>query len=250
MLRHSFLISGLLFLGACATIIDKPTQDIRVETPGAKDSVCFLENDYARYRVHPPQTIKITKFDKPFAVNCMASGNRDKSVDIDPELSQSVYYNVANAVIPGVVTDYATRSMYESPTLVVVDFTNMKPHLHPLPDYQLDILQNPNLFQYEEFRTGRPALQSDRNEEPYELEKRDRSVSLIQGGGIQNAETSGNQENSDSSSSSSASSSSSSAASGRGNDGESADSMTRSMNPQIFYGGAENGAGSEPTNLR
>lgn len=233
MLRYNLLLSCFVFLGACSTVLEGPIQPIRIETPGAKDSVCYLENDKARYKVMPPQTVKITKFDDKFNVNCFASGNRKKSIEVDPKVSDNVYYNVANGVAPGLATDYFTSSMYESPELIVVDFTGMSPNLYPLPDYHHDILQNPTIFQYEEFRPGMPALQSDRYHEDYDLKKTDRAISALQSKAEPYAPYSDG--------------SSSSAPATRGS--SDADGLTRSMNPQIFYDGSGSNAGSAPTNL-
>ncbi len=234
MFRYSsLLLSCCVFLGACSTIVDGSMQNIRVETPGSKDSICYLENEHARYKVVPPQTIKITKFKKPFKVNCLASGDRKKSVDIDPTLSESAYYNIANGGIPGLIIDDNANSMYESPDLIVVDFTGMKPNMYPLPDYQHDLLQNPTLFQYEEFRAGIPALQSDVYKEHYELQRTDRAISEDSLDVITPSSSSGGGSSNNSSSSS----------------GGSADSLTRSMNPDVFYGGS-GGARNAPAPLK
>ena len=237
MFRYKFLLTGFVFLSACSTVIDGPTQDVRVETPGAKDSFCYLENEYARYKVVPPNTIKITKFDKPFNVRCLASGNREKTIEIDPNLSDTVYLNAANGVIPGVLTDYNSRSMYTMPELIVVDFTDMMPTAYEKPDYHHDIMKNPNLAQYEEFRPGLPALMSDRYRDPYELQKTDRAISLIQS---TSTGTSGSASMTPPPSSGGSTSSSS---------GSSADALTRSMNPDVFYS-APGTASGVPTNLK
>lgn len=234
--RTSLLVSSFVLLSACSTVIDGSTQDIRVETPGAKDSICYLENEHARYKVVPPQTIKITKFRKAFKVNCLASGNRRKSVEIKPEIADSTFYNVANGIVPGAVADYETHSMFEAPELVVVDFTGMKPTPYPLPDYHHDILDNPSLFQYEEFRPGVPALQSDAYDTDYTLEKTDRAKAAAESG-----DDSGMIEGAPLTPSSSSTSSTSSS---------SADSLTRSMNPQVFYSGSGSSASDSPEQLQ
>lgn len=249
MFRYSFLLSGFLLLSACSTVLDGPTQDMRVETPGAKDSICYLENDYARYKVMPPQTVKITKFKKPFDVSCLASGNRKKVVHIEPKRSDKTYWNMANAGV-GALADHDTGSMYMSPELVVVDFTDMKPTAYPKPGYQHDIMQNPMIVQYEEFRPGMPALQSDRYDQPYELEKTDRAISLIGGVGTVSSPESSESSSSGDTSGSSGTSDSAGASAPSGGDGSSADSLTRSMNPDVFYGGSSAGASSAPTDLR
>lgn len=235
--RTSLLVSSFIVLSSCATVIDGSTQEVRVETPGAKDSICYLENDYARYKVVPPQTIRITKFKKPFKVNCHASGNRFKSIDIDPTLSDSVFFNVANGVIPGIIADDNASAMYEAPNMIVVDFSGMKPTAYPLPDYHHDILKNPSLFQYEEFRPGVPALQSDVYQGDYTLEKTDRAKAA-EGGDQGGTAIEGSSMTPPASTQTAPSTSSS------------ADNLTRSMNPQVFYSGDGGSASTEPEQLR
>lgn len=228
-----FILS--LFVAACATAIDKPTQDVRVETPGALGAICFLESSSARYKIRPPQTVRITKQKGPVDVRCIAPGNRNKTVTVDPQVPDSVMLNISNAIVPGVAVDYSTSAMFTLPEVIVVDFSDIPPAPMPLPDYHQTILKNPTIADVEEFRPGIPAMQSDRYTTEYELQPRQNipgqvnaSDNVISGSSVS--------ENT-----------------GSGLSGMSADTLTRQMNPDVFDGtpsfSDHGGASNAPTLL-
>lgn len=166
------MTAAVLSVTGCARAIDGSTQDITIETPGADGSNCYIENQEFRYRTFAPQTIKITRSFYPLNVRCLAPGNREKTVVVQPEIQSSTYWNALNGFIPGMMMDYNSRAFYKFPPVVVVDFTDMKPQPMPVPHYDKVFKENPELRGWEEWRPGRAAIESDLRDAPQSLTPR------------------------------------------------------------------------------
>lgn len=171
-------LMAVLLLAGCSTMFEGPTQKITIETPGAEGAQCVLRTDRIMYKVYPPRTFYITKDEGPWTVNCMAPGNRTKSLMFQPEIAASVFGNVVNGIGPGVLLDHSSRSMYKLPELVSIDFTGIKAQPQPLPAYQTLFKENPELVGMEEFRPGLPELQRDLGRMPPELQRRESGSDL------------------------------------------------------------------------
>ncbi len=155
------MASAALLLSACATIVEKPTQDLKIEILGTGEALCDITQTGRRYRAYAPSTIKIRKSRDPLNVRCFAPGNREKAVVLHSEVSDAIIGNVATGVLPGMSWDAASGAMYKYPDTVVMDFTMLPPQPYPLPDYQAVLNANPSLIGLEEFRPGRSALIRD-----------------------------------------------------------------------------------------
>ncbi|MCB1556716.1 MAG: hypothetical protein KDJ15_05320 [Alphaproteobacteria bacterium] len=169
-----FMFLPLLFLSACSTVLDRSQQVISVETPGAQEALCTLENRDMKYKVRAPKTLTITKSAKPLHVRCIAPGNREAQTVITPKTTDSIFLNTANGIVPGMIVDRHTAAMYEYPAVISVDFSQIAASPMPLPAYQQLLNDNPNLIELEEFRAGRSALQRDRYDRIPTLQKTDR----------------------------------------------------------------------------
>lgn len=164
--------SSILTASACSSVVDGSMQEVYVETPGATTSVCHLDNGGSMYRVNPPEKIFITKSHLPVKVNCVASGNRNKTIEIEPILLKSTLFNVANGVIPGVAHDYYSGSMYKYPDNIIVDFRDMAVTSNKLPDYYSYDSIEPVKYGLEEFRPKVPTLSEDILRTEAKVEKR------------------------------------------------------------------------------
>ncbi len=173
MARFLALLFVTFTLSACSSILSESTQDVTFVTPGANDSVCYVDNGDVTYRVWPPQTIKMSKRSADLEVRCLADGNREKTVVIDPGHNSVTLANALNGFIPGVFIDSQTGALYEYPNTVTVDFTEIASQTMPLPNYHKHLMANPDLFGMEEFRPGRSALIRDKYATVPELEKRE-----------------------------------------------------------------------------
>ncbi|MBI4030835.1 MAG: hypothetical protein HY370_04105 [Proteobacteria bacterium] len=71
--------------------------------------------------------------------------------------------------------------MFVYPEKIVVDFSGMKPQQMPLPEYQRTLAENPEIMNMEEFRPGQSALQRDRYNATPELQPRRPMADLFSG---------------------------------------------------------------------
>lgn len=160
-------------LTSCASVFGEATQEVTILTPGANDSVCQIDNGEVLYRTWPPQTLTVAKRPGDLVVRCLADGNREKTVVIDPQHVGTTLANVFNGFAPGLFVDYQTGALFEYPNVITVDFTEIAARKMPPPAYHRHLEENPELFGMEEFRSGRAALIRDRYESDHVLKKRE-----------------------------------------------------------------------------
>lgn len=245
MIRKFCFVAATVFLASCATVVDGQIQDVTIETQGAKNTLCYMQNRDFSFRFYPPQTLKVTKSPDPFTIRCLAPGNREKTIVVKPELAQSTAYNAVNAGT-GVAVDHLSAAMYELPSRIVITFEGMKPEGYAQPPYNEFYDNYPELKGLEEFRPGQPALLRDAGTTTPSLQRReagaDSGLSMIVGTEpVAEAAPAADAEN--------GSPSFSSPQVPLGSKGMSADSLTRSMNPNIFGGSSTPAANSAPVNI-
>lgn len=178
LVRFGAMASAVVMLSGCATIIEKPTQDLKIEILGTGEALCDITQPGHRYRAYAPSTIKIRKSNEPLNVRCFAPGNREKTVVLESKVTNTVLANVSTGVLPGMSWDAASGAMFKYPDTVVVDFSAMPPQPYPLPDYQAVLNANPGLIGLEEFRPGRSALISDMGTPAPTMQKRPDGVMI------------------------------------------------------------------------
>ncbi len=161
MVRLLGFAAAAFLLSSCATALEEPAQDLKIEIVGTGEALCDVTQPGRRYRAYAPGTIRVMKSSDPMKVKCAAPGNRELSITLTPEMSNMVYANVSNGIVPGVTWDYLTGASHQYPDVLVMDFTAMPPQPYPLPDYQLVLENNPHIAGMEQFRPGKSALISD-----------------------------------------------------------------------------------------
>ncbi len=171
MYRSIPIFLALLLLAGCSTIMDRSTQDITIETPGASGALCILHREGYRDRIWAPRTVRVQKADEPLRITCRAPGNREKTLVIEPTISPNARKNAINGLI-GMAYDYETSAMFLLPEKVVVDFTAMKPTSMPKPDYQEVLDANPDILRLEQFFPGAAAMNQDKTYRQPVLEPR------------------------------------------------------------------------------
>lgn len=177
---HKFYIPILsaLLLTSCAYTFDKTIQPITIKTPGAQGAVCHVYVDGLRHRMKPPQTININKSKEDLIVECLAPGNRAQTVVIEPAVSDNAFLNTFTGIVPGLAWDSASGALYEYPSIVYVDFTNLALKPEPLPAQNNPDIRQPEEYNLEEFRSKQPRLNSDKYAVPVEIQKRQPQQSL------------------------------------------------------------------------
>jgi hypothetical protein len=171
MLRYLLLALLVTTTTGCARFIDGAIHDMTIQTVNADGATCFIENEDLRYKIYAPQTIKMTGTNKPLNIRCLAPGNREKTVIVEPNINKTAYWNALNGFV-GMLYDYDANALYEFPKLIVVDFSDMAPQPMPVPHYDRMLKDYNYMRGYEEFRPGMPALLSDMDQQVHKLEPR------------------------------------------------------------------------------
>ncbi len=161
----SFLLSVLSLsvfaLSGCSTMMDGVLQDVTVETPGALGALCDLSTETMRYKVRPPQTIKINKTKGPMTVRCLAPGNREKVITVESKVPESVMLNVTTGILAGIAYDKHSGAIYEYPEKIIVDFQSVPYQHSALPQYHNPDTMPPTDMPLEYMGPANPDLPSD-----------------------------------------------------------------------------------------
>lgn len=243
MIRQFCFAAVAVLLVSCSTFVDGQIQDVTIETQGAENTLCYMQNKDFSFRFYPPQTLKVTKSRDPYTIRCLAPGNREKTVTVAPKVTDTTFFNAAN-LGTGVALDHLSASMYELPSRIVISFEGMIPEGYDQPGYNKFFDKHPELKGLEEFRPGQPALLRDAGTEAPSLKKRDDGA-----GNEAVSSTSSMVMGSEVVSSPSDSSGQMQAPVPLGSKGMSADSLTRSMNPGVFGGSSAPAATSDPISM-
>lgn len=172
MLFRLLTLTSVIALSGCAYFAETQLQDIRIETPGAENAVCYMYVDGMRYKVRPPQTINVTKSLRDLTVDCLAPGNRRHKVVIKPVLSD---YALAEApLLAPLIYDVAAASSHKYPDIITVDFTYTPVRPEDLPAQNRPDVKQPEEYPLEEILPGRPKMNSDGDALPFELQRREK----------------------------------------------------------------------------
>lgn len=172
MIRQLRFAAVALLLASCSTVIDGQIQDVTIETAGADNTLCYMQNREFSFRFYPPQTLKVTKSSDPYTIRCLAPGNREKTLVVEPKVSDNVFWNATN-VGTGVPVDHLSAAMYELPDKIVINFEGMPAGGYSQPGYNQFFDKNPHLKGMEEFRAGQAALLRDIDAPTTTLQKRE-----------------------------------------------------------------------------
>jgi len=159
-------------LGGCAYVVDTSIQDVRIETPGAHNAICYMYVDGLRYKVHPPEAINISKNEKDLIIDCRAPGNRRQMVKVPAQISRAAAGNVVTGVVPGAAFDYASGALFKYPDVISIDFTGIAPSAMPLPAHNSPDIKQPEEYRLEEFLPSSPRLNKDIGKEVGEVQRR------------------------------------------------------------------------------
>ena len=173
MLKRLAIFSLVFLLNGCAFIQERSIQDITVETPGARNALCYAYVDGLKHKISPPQTIEIAKSKEDLVIYCLAPVNRRREVVIHPEDTHTIYGNAATGFLPGMALDALSGASWRYPAFVQVDFTGAPLVPEALPPHNSPDIRQPEDYDLEEFRPGTMRLNSDRYAEPVTIKRRE-----------------------------------------------------------------------------
>ncbi len=153
-LKTMFVLSLAALLPACGAVMETASQEVRLDTPGAYEAECTLNNGI-RYIGRTGQTLNIQKSRLPLNVECYAAGNRYKQVIVESVDSNWALGNIATAGV-GFAYDHYSGAMYKYPDVITVDFVGVPTEGFELPDYHLKDAPNPYKQSIEDFSPSTP----------------------------------------------------------------------------------------------
>jgi len=156
----ALLFSVIITLGGCSHALDKSYQMVRVETPGAVGARCYLEAEGIRYPVNTPGEVSVSRTKNDLNIDCLAPGNRRKTVVVPSRVSDTAYLNAANGI--GIIWDATSGAMHEFPDIIQVSFLDVPVKDQRLPLHDAQELKRSSPRFLEEFKAGEPRLNSDR----------------------------------------------------------------------------------------
>lgn len=145
-MKYILPLFAVTVLAGCATFVDGQTQNVTIKTPGAENARCILQNEDFKYAVSTDETINMMKSPHDFTVNCLAPGNREKTVLVKREINEWVVANVANGFVPGAAYDYFSRGAFKYPETITVSFVGEPVKSYGLPQYHNDDLGHNNSY--------------------------------------------------------------------------------------------------------
>lgn len=144
-----------LILSACGTVIDGQTQTVRIDTPGAYEAECSVNNG-VRYTAQNGETIKVQRSSKPLELDCYGSGNRRVLKTVE-----STFNPWSAAIPPGAVYDHFSGGLYEYPSIIAVDFVGVPTHGFELPAYHNKDAPNPYKQTIESYNASTARITED-----------------------------------------------------------------------------------------
>ncbi len=169
-------------LTACSTTMEGTLQKVQIETPGAHGAVCEVWVNNFHLRARPPQAIQVSRGDHKMEIHCLAPGNREKSITVEPHVLESAFLNIGTGLVPGMTYDYLSGGMFMFPEVVEVDFSDVEVKPMPPPAHHNPDMPPVPRYGLEEFRPSWPALDSDQNRPSYTLQKKEFPVDDEEGG--------------------------------------------------------------------
>lgn len=102
-----FVVAGSFLMGACSTVINTTTQNVDIvsDPPNAKITI-----DGKKFGI-TPQTVNLERSSN-HVVRLELDGYETYETQLTRKISTWFWFNILNGIIPGVVTDMFTGSMY------------------------------------------------------------------------------------------------------------------------------------------
>ncbi len=161
MKKISAVLVSLTLLAGCATVIEGQTQPFTILTPGANDAECTVHNKDMSYIMRTGETRLIMKSNNDLTIDCLAPGNRKRTVIVDTQLEPTALANVTNGVVPGTTYDHFSRGLYAYPETISIDFSGVKGEAYPMPDYMKPEARDVYKGEMEYYGATTGALPSD-----------------------------------------------------------------------------------------
>lgn len=106
--RWLLLLTNLFALSSCATIVNTTTQEVEIKTTPSNAKITIDGKKYGT----TPQRINLERKNN-HVVKIDLDGYESYETQITRKISFWFWGNILNGIIPGLLTDYITGSMYK-----------------------------------------------------------------------------------------------------------------------------------------
>lgn len=125
MQRFFLIVPVILALGACSNYYNKNYQKISVHTPGIENVQCILETPVNKYIVLTPGVVNVNRSDETLTLTCEKATYLKQVQTVESKIRMvPSQLDVFTGIVPGLVYDIASDSIYAYPDKIVV---NMRP---------------------------------------------------------------------------------------------------------------------------
>ncbi len=123
-MKTIWVVTGLLSLSGCASIIDGSTQVVSVETRSSTEAVtsanCKLTNDKGTWFVTTPGSVSLHRSMGDLNIKCDKEGRESGISTVASSARGMVAGNLLFGGIVGTAIDMGTGAAYDYPTLITV----------------------------------------------------------------------------------------------------------------------------------
>lgn len=117
-MKHIAILTLLVFLSACSSILKGDTQMVSVETPKCPQAKCILENDEGYYNIsETPGSIMVERSNSRLMIDCRQKGNENirQTAYVESGIEGMWFGNLIYGGPIGIGINAANGSAYDYP---------------------------------------------------------------------------------------------------------------------------------------
>ncbi len=130
-----FLVSAVLGLSACSTVVNQSSQPVDVVVRGSRYADCSLYTKNYRNTFRAPGKVVLERSRYDLNVDCLGEEGRRTKFSLSPGMTKETAYNVSNGVVPGGAYDALSGGMWAYPDPIIVDFRTTDDVPQPAPQW-------------------------------------------------------------------------------------------------------------------
>lgn len=130
-----FLVSAVLGLSACSTVVNQSSQPVDVVVRGSRYADCSLYTKNYRNTFRAPGKVVLERSRYDLNVDCLGEEGRRTKFSLSPGMTKETAYNVTNGVVPGGAYDALSGGMWAYPDPIIVDFRTTDDVPQPAPQW-------------------------------------------------------------------------------------------------------------------
>lgn len=138
-----FLVSAMLGLSACSTVVNQSSQPVEVVVRGSRYADCTLYTKNFRNTFRAPGKALLERSRYDLNVDCIGENFLRTKFSLSPTMTKETAYNVSNGLVPGGAYDALSGGMWAYPDPIIVDFRTTDDVPVPEPQWPPVTVQDP-----------------------------------------------------------------------------------------------------------